>query len=213
VAGLITYGCLRIQWQADGYVAHMADPTWRATTAVFTYLWFIQQLPCFLFGMLVFKWTSEGGSIGWPRTLVALCLVGLVAIAFVHPPDYVIPYLSRIGLPVQYGFLFALFTLGLMHWQPLALVNLLIGWISKISFSAYLVHLAVLSTVSVPRSNYAEAFVASTAITVAISSLTYICIERPFNTLGGRLAKRLVARREEGGAALPHMVRAPALGE
>jgi peptidoglycan/LPS O-acetylase OafA/YrhL len=178
--------CFGIQRNAYAYAMHIADPAWRAAWGTFLYLWFMQQLPCFLFGMLAYKWMAEGRAVRWPAALVLISLLAMVIVAF-YPA---LPYIGRSGLSTQYGFIFAAFALGLAHWQPWFLVNPVIGWIGKVSFSAYLVHLWVISTFAVPHANYAEAFAALTAITVAISSITYLVIEEPFNQLGRRLAKR-----------------------
>jgi peptidoglycan/LPS O-acetylase OafA/YrhL len=145
----------------------------------------MQQLPCFLFGMLAFKWMAEGRAVPWPAAIVLLPLVAMVLVAFFPT----LPYIGRGGLTTQYGFIFAIFAAGLAHWQPWLLVNPLIGWIGKVSFSAYLVNLWVISALPVPHANYAEAFAALTTITIAISSVTYLVIEKPFNRLGRRLAK------------------------
>jgi len=177
--------CLVIQRSAYAHVMHIADPQWRAVWGTFLYLWFVQQLPCFLFGMLAFKWMAEGRTVPWPAAIVLLSLVAMVLVAFFPT----LPYIGRGGLTTQYGFIFAIFALGLAHWQPWFLVNPLIGWIGKVSFSAYLVHLWVISAFPVPHANYAQAFAALTAITIAISSVTYLVIEEPFNRLGRRLAK------------------------
>jgi peptidoglycan/LPS O-acetylase OafA/YrhL len=192
-AAVLTGLCFKIQQHADLYLAHMADSAWRTTCATFTYLWFVQQLPCFLFGMLAFKWTIEDGTVRWPRTLMGLSVVGMVLLAFFHPPDHVVPYISRLGLPIPYGFLFALFALGLMHWQPRALVNPVIGWIGKVSYSAYLIHVALISAVSIPHASYVEPFAVLTVATLALSTVTFFCIEEPFNRLARRLARRLAS--------------------
>lgn len=178
--------CFGIQRNAYAYAMHITDPAWRATWGTFLYLWFVQQLPCFLFGMLAFKWMAEGRSVRWPAAVVLICVLAMVLVAFFPT----LPYIGRGGLTTQYGFIFAIFALGLAHWQPWFLVNPVIGWVGKVSFSAYLVHLWVISTFAVPHSNYAEAFAALTAITIAVSSVTYLVIEEPFNRLGRRLAKR-----------------------
>ena len=178
--------CFGIQRNAYAYAMQIADPAWRAAWGTFLYLWFVQQMPCFLFGMLAFKWMAEGRAVRWPAMVVLLSVLAMVLVAFFPT----LPYVGRGGLPTQYGFIFAIFALGLAHWQPWFLVNPVIGWIGKVSFSAYLVHLWVISTFPVPHANYAEAFAALTAITIAISSVTYLVIEEPFNQLGRRLAKR-----------------------
>ncbi len=189
--------CFAIQRNAYAYAMHIADPAWRAAWGTFLYLWFVQQLPCFLFGMLAFKWMAEGRAVRWPAAIVLISVLAMVLVAFFPT----LPYIGRGGLSTQYGFIFAIFVLGLAHWQPWFLVNPVIGWIGKVSFSAYLVHLWVISTFAIPHASYAEAFAALTAITVAISSVTYFMIEEPFNRLGRRLAKRILEKRAEGGSA------------
>ena len=182
-----TWVCLRIQQSTSTYAAHIIDPSWRQATGTFFYLWFVPQLPCFLFGMLAFKWMAEGRTVRWPRAIVLISLLAMVLVAFF--PD--LPFIRRLDMPKQYGIIFAVFALGLAYWQPLLLVNPLIGWIGKVSFSAYLVHLWVISTFAIPHSTYAEAFLALTAITIAISSFTYFAVEEPCNRLGRYLAKRV----------------------
>jgi peptidoglycan/LPS O-acetylase OafA/YrhL len=184
---VMTWVCLRIQSHANVYVAYMPDPAWRAAWGTFTFLWLVQQLPCFLFGMLAFKWMAGGRPVRWPWALVLVSLLAMPFIAFF--PN--LPYIGRLGLPMQYGIIFAVFALGLSYWQPRLLVNPAIGWVGKVSFSGYLVHLWVLSTFAIPHSNYAEAFFSLTVITIAISSVTYLVIEGPGNRLGRWVAKRL----------------------
>jgi len=169
----------------------MADPDWQAAWGTFTYLWFVQQLPCFLFGILAFKWIADGRAVRWPRALVLISLFSMVLVAFVPS----LPYVGRLGLPMQYGIIFAFFALGLSQWQPIMLINPIVGWIGKVSFSAYLIHLAVISIFAIPHSSYTEAFLALTAVTIMISSITYLTIEVPFNQLGRYLAKQLRAVR------------------
>jgi peptidoglycan/LPS O-acetylase OafA/YrhL len=192
----VAWVCFGIQRNAYAYAMHITDPGWRAAWGTFLYLWFVQQLPCFLFGMLAFKWMAEGRAVRRPAAIVLISLLAMVLVAFFPA----LPYIGRGGLSTQYGFLFAIFALGLAHWQPWFLVNPVIGWIGKVSFSAYLVHLWLISTFAVPHANYTEAFAALTAITVAISSITYLVIEEPFNQLGRRLAKRFRETIAETGS-------------
>jgi peptidoglycan/LPS O-acetylase OafA/YrhL len=192
----VVWVCFGIQRNSYAYAMHITDPAWRAAWGTFLYLWFVQQLPCFLFGMLAFKWMAEGRAVRRPAAIVLISLLAMVLVAFFPA----LPYIGRGGLSTQYGFLFAIFALGLAHWQPWFLVNPVIGWIGKVSFSAYLVHLWLISTFTVPHANYAEAFAALTAITVAISSITYLVIEEPFNQLGRRLSKRFRETIAETGS-------------
>lgn len=193
VALLSTWLLYRAHQPIYRYQQSITDPAWLSAWSTFFYLWLPLQLPCFLFGMCVFKWMDEGHGVKWARELVILSVAAMVWIAF-FPGT---PYVGRLAMPVQYGFLFALFALGLSHWSPVALVNPVIGWIGKVSYSAYLIHLAVISTVPIPAYNYAETFAAVLALTIAASSITYLYVEQPFNRFGRRVAEKLLADKGE----------------
>ncbi len=180
-----TFVLASVQVAVINAIQRMTDPTQRALMATFTDLWFLQQLPCFLFGMLVFKWVSEGRIIPprWSAALVLLSIAGMVVSAF-YPQLFL-----RLTMTMRYGVLFALFALGLMNWQPWLLVNPIIGWIGKVSYSGYLIHLALIAVAPIPHANYLEAFFALTAATLFFSSITYFCIEEPGIRLGRRVIK------------------------
>jgi peptidoglycan/LPS O-acetylase OafA/YrhL len=186
--GVATFALASIQHKAIMAVQMVPDPTWRALLATFTDLWFVQELPCFLFGMLVFKWTAEGGTLQrrWAAALVVFSLAGMLVAAY-------FPQLSflRLSLHMRYGVLFALFALGLRNWQPRLLVNPVIGWIGKVSYSGYLIHLALMTAVPIPHANYLEAFLAVTAATLFLSTITYLCVEEPGIWLGRQVIKAL----------------------
>lgn len=200
---VITAICVSVQRRVYAYVQVMPDPAWRAATATYAYLWIVQQFPCFLFGMLAYKWVAEGRKVVWPQLFVLASLSAMVLLAFL--PVHTLPLIGSLGLPVQYGLCFAFFALGLMHWQPRLLVNPIVGWVGKVSYSAYLVHLAVMAAIPVPHSSYAEAFVSLTVITVALSTITFFGIEQPFNRLGHRVARWVSARKSTVG--VPDAVR------
>jgi len=184
-----TWLCHITQRNLYSLVAHnIIDPQQNALWGMFLYLGFINQLPCFMLGMLVFKWLSEERPVRFPYLLVIGSAIAAVWIAF-NPQG--VPLLGRLSLPMQYGVVFAAFALGLSHWQPSFLVNPVIGWVGKVSYSAYLVHLAVLSAIPLPHSNFSQAFLSVTIITIAISSVTFHFIEQPFNKLGHRIVERL----------------------
>jgi peptidoglycan/LPS O-acetylase OafA/YrhL len=180
---IVTFLAAQIQGRAWGYAATVTDPARAANLGMFFGLWFVHQLPCFLFGMLAFKWITECGPVRWPRTLVIGALVATIWLAF-YPP-------GPIGLSVYFGMVFAAFVLGLSQWQPRALINPVICWIGEVSYSAYLVHFALLSSVTIPNSNYLEAFAVLTSLTIAISSITYFCVEEPGNRLGRYVIRKL----------------------
>jgi peptidoglycan/LPS O-acetylase OafA/YrhL len=193
IAVVITFACCVVQNFFAVQISTMPDAAWRSVWSVFNGLSFVSQFPCFLFGMLVFKWFDEGYPAIWPRAVVLLSIAAMVFLAF---KPHVLPIIGRLPGPLQYGMAFALFAAGLSRWQPLALVNPVIGWIGKISFSGYLIHLALISTLPIHPANYAESFGIIAAATLALSSVTYFVIEKPFNRLGRRLARRIAERRD-----------------
>ena len=198
--GVATLALAMIQYRVIRAVQFTPDPTWRTMMATFTDLWFVQELPCFLFGMLAFKWTAEGGTLQprWAAALVLFSLAAMLASACFPQPAFM-----RLGLHVRYGALFALFAIGLMHWQPRLLVNPVIGWVGKVSYSGYLIHLALIATFPMPHANYPQAFLAVTAATLALSTVTYLCIEQPGIWLGKRVIAALPVGKQQTVAAQP----------
>lgn len=182
-----TVAIVVFQHYAARAIDGIADPVSRDVMRNFLFLWFLPQLPCFLFGMVVVKWVAEGNVL---RPSHAIALVILSAAAAFVLALYSDSYLFRLSKPVHYAALFATFALGLMHWQPLILVNPVICWIGKVSYSGYLIHLALIAAVPIPHDSYLEAFAILTGATVALSTLTYFAIEEPFNQLGRRVAQR-----------------------
>jgi peptidoglycan/LPS O-acetylase OafA/YrhL len=189
-----TWVCYISQRNFYALVAHhIPDPQRSTLWGLFLELGFINQLPCFLFGMLVFKWLSEERPVPHPYLFVIGAMAASVWIAL---QPHGLPVLGRLSLPMQYGVVFAAFALGLSRWQPSFLVNPIIGWVGKVSYSGYLVHFLVLSSLSIPHDNFAEAFLTVVLITIAISSITFRYIEQPFNRLGHRLIRRRSAQEE-----------------
>jgi peptidoglycan/LPS O-acetylase OafA/YrhL len=181
-----TIGCIALNGLAGRTLASVSDDAWRGAWGNFYFLWFPNQFPCFLFGMLVARWIHEDRPTLWPPLLV----LGSIALAVVDGL-YPLPVLKLLSVPMQFGVIFALFALGLSKWQPTVLVNPVICWIGKVSYSGYLVHFLLIALGSpFPRENYLEAFVSLAALTVAISSLTYALIEKPFIRLGSALIAR-----------------------
>jgi exopolysaccharide production protein ExoZ len=194
---VVTLVCSQINRVADLWGQFLPE-TERGLWGVFTWLWFPRQFPCFLFGMLIFKivTTAQPPSRATARFLIATSAVAILAVPFLQGVKYVTP----LGLPTTYGMLFAIFTLGLMTWQPKIIVNNAVGWIGKVSFSGYLVHLALIGRVPLlrpfgsPTLDFLVMFAIITALTVAISSLTYLMIERPMIKLGNVLTDRFAHR-------------------
>jgi peptidoglycan/LPS O-acetylase OafA/YrhL len=172
-------------------------------TRLFTGLWFPAQLPCFVFGLWLGKIATEPAPRWVAITVLTLSAIAAIALAFPPYPKAIV----RLGLTTSYGLVFALFIFGLMNFQPRLLVNRAIGWIGKVSFSAYLLHfafipmLAKLGPFESPTLGYFVILSAMTACTVGAASLTYLLIERPMIRLGNSVVARLRESRAVLAAA------------
>jgi len=158
---------------------------------VYVFYWFPRQLPCFIFGIMLFKWSVER-PLPSPAIAAALCILSIVlmvAVSFLEGVKYAVP----LGSQTTYGLIFALFVFSLMSWKSSPLINPLAIWIGKVSYSAYLIHFAVLNNLVAPRLSgypdldFAITFTVVVAITVALSSVTYWFIEQPMIKFGGRV--------------------------
>lgn len=154
-------------------------------------LWFPRQLPCFLFGAMLFKFSTEKHSIPPYATRwgCILAILLMLLIPFLEGIKYALP----LGLATSYAIAFSLFAFSLMYWRTSPLVNRPVTWTGKVSYSAYFVHFAVLHYLPAlhptgwPVINFACLYVAVAVTTVCISSITYLMIERPMIQLGGVL--------------------------
>jgi peptidoglycan/LPS O-acetylase OafA/YrhL len=194
---VVTLVCILISRIAGRYGQFLPEQD-QGLWGAFIVLWFPRQFPCFIFGMLIFKIATTGHppSRATARVLVVASAAAMVAIPLLENVKYITP----LGLPITYGSLFAIFSFGLMAWQPKVIVNNVIGWIGKISFSGYLIHLALISRVPLirpfdsPTLDFTVMFAIIGVLTVAISSVTYLMIERPMIKFGNLLID-IISRR------------------
>ncbi len=150
----------------------------------FTFYSFSTQAPCFAAGILVFRLLEQ-------KELHALAagLLGLVAIVVSsqfrdHADRY---YLFNVAA-------YAAIAYGLGNGKLGFLVNRLICGIGLISYSAYFWHFIVIALAEKYLAFFTgfkyAAFVL--AVSLLLSVLTYIAIERPMIRLGARLASRAI---------------------
>ena len=117
----------------------------------------------------------------------------MLLIPFLEGIKYALP----LGLTTTYGIAFSLFAFSLMYWRNSPLINSAIAWVGKISYSAY-VHFVVLHFLPVlrptgwPSADMAVMYAAVVLVTVGLSSLPYLMIEKPMIRLGSAL---IVARQ------------------
>ena len=183
--------------RAVGYYQNFLSGTDADMWGVFVDLWFPRQFPCFLFGILVFKVSTVMPAPS--RRLAVVLVLSAIVSCFALPYLAQIKYAVPLGMQVTYGFWFAVLAYGLMHWQPMALVNPVIGYVGKISFSAYLVHFALISRIpkitpfDYQPLNLAFMLVVVVGLTALISTVTYLVIERPMIALGNRVVAMLLS--------------------
>jgi exopolysaccharide production protein ExoZ len=157
----------------------------------FSLWWFPRQLPCFIFGLMLFRFSAEAGSIpvSLPRYACVLALALMLVIPFLDGVKYVLP----LGLVTTYGIVFSLFAFSLMYWPSSPLIGRPIEWIGKVSYSAYFIHfvalriLPLLPSTGWPVADMAYMFSIQVLVTVGLSSLTYLMIEKPMIRLGSML--------------------------
>src|SRR5579871_5180129 len=104
--------------------------------------WFPRQLPCFIFGIMLFRLSAERRFV--PASVARFaCFLAIALMLFIPFLDGV-KYALPLGLVTTYGIVFSLFALSLMYWRSSPLIGRPIEWIGKVSYSAYFIHFVVL---------------------------------------------------------------------
>jgi peptidoglycan/LPS O-acetylase OafA/YrhL len=182
-------------WMINNSALFISDPTHRYMINIFVTLWFPQQLPVFLTGVMVAQIMRSGSAMPTPMAagLLAFSIAALVFCAF-------LPFAGgAIWMQTIYGLFFGLFVISLANCQPAALVNPAVIWIGKVSFSAYLIHFALLEAASglfapvdpaAGSLRYLASAAELAAAAIALSSVTYLAVERPFIWVGNWLIRR-----------------------
>ena len=170
------------------------QPGWIYTE--FLYYWFPSQLPVFLMGIILYFLVVEKNTLKevspWAFAILAVALVA----------NKMFDLHLFLFDNVIFAFFFLVFAYALSEKPIKIFVNPITQYIGKISFSMYLVHFAIMfwlekfgciPSFSVhPILNYTMWYLLVVTITVAISTITYYCVEQPFQNLG----KRLIRNRE-----------------
>jgi exopolysaccharide production protein ExoZ len=179
----------------------------RGLAANYAFLWFPNQLPSFLVGMLLYFTLVAKMSL--PRWIVwAMLLVGLAAlfaIPFRVAPFRVAPYHAHLA----YAPVFAVIIYAVINGAGSFLTVSPLQFLGRISYSAYLWHFALLATVIPHFQNWAYplllggdgrglggflvTFAGLVVITSILSVVTYLAVERPMIRLGSRLVTRFSA--------------------
>ncbi|MDR1583485.1 MAG: acyltransferase [Prevotellaceae bacterium] len=157
----------------------------------FLYWYFPSQLPVFALGIIMYFVINKSYSDISGQTFLLLALVFL----FQQLTGY-----NIFGRHIMFSIGFIILGVALSRYQTKILVNSIITYIGKISFSMYLVHFAVLhwltyfhfaDFVENGLINYSIRFFIVILGTVVLSTLTYKFIELPFQDFGKKIIKRL----------------------
>lgn len=176
--------------------SYMLPTSAQGVAGIYFSLWFPRQLPCFLLGIMLFKFSTERHSIPpyATRWACSFSFALMLLIPFLEGVKYALP----LGLATSYAMAFTLFAFSLMYWPGSPLVCRPVLWMGKISYSAYFVHFAVLHYLLVlhptqwPIANFACSYAAVILLTAGASSVTYLIIEKPMIRCGAIL---IAARR------------------
>jgi peptidoglycan/LPS O-acetylase OafA/YrhL len=166
----------------------------QSEAGIYFSLWLPRQLPCFIFGIMLFKFSAERPSI--PKSIAKPACVLAVALMLFIPFLEGVKYALPLGLSTTYGISFSLFAFSLMYWRKSPLINAPVGWIGKVSYSAYFVHFAVLNYLSALHrkgsalAEFAMMYGVVLAATVTISSIIYLTIEKPMINVGSQINRR-----------------------
>jgi peptidoglycan/LPS O-acetylase OafA/YrhL len=172
-------------------LAHLLPAPAEGVSGIYFSLWFPRQLPCFIFGIMLYRLSIESHHIP-VYAAKAICLLAVVLMLlfpFLEGVKYALP----LGLSTSYAIAFSLLVFSLMNSPNSPLVGQFAIWTGKVSYSAYFLHFLVLHflpTLHVTGQavvDMALAYVMVVLVTVVFSSLTYLMIERPMIRLGSKL--------------------------
>jgi peptidoglycan/LPS O-acetylase OafA/YrhL len=173
----------------------------------FTYYWLPRQFAVFLFGFALFHLLNEDGNKMMQRFRqpgdIRILLLGLALL--------VLAVLLSPLLPVAYLFfsmVFVVLILGLSIYPAKLIVNPLIRYTGTVSYSAYLVHFAVIQIVASMSNEFLQSatssegavlrlalyYVVCWGLTLVVATATYKLIELPSQRVGKRLISRLQSR-------------------
>jgi peptidoglycan/LPS O-acetylase OafA/YrhL len=167
----------------------------------FPQLWFPIQASVFPIGFIVFLLFTKRA--GLPALWSGMLTLAAVAMLMIAPWFHV----DIFPVPLLYAIIFGLLCYGMSSGRPRVLVNPLLCHVGRVSFSVYLIHFWAISLVH----HYLEPawlgasqplqgllfYAATVALAVAMSTITFRCIELPGQRIGRALIQRI---DQEGGA-------------
>jgi peptidoglycan/LPS O-acetylase OafA/YrhL len=166
------------------------DSLWRN----YLFLYFPSQLPVFCLGILLYFIITENESIRKISGKSILVFSGILLAQFSTGFQLFFPN------HVLFGFGFLILGYGLSTFQFTLIVNPIVSYIGKISFSMYLVHFAVLHWLTQLNFidyadngtlNYVLRFSIVSVLTILISTIFYKTVEVPFQEIGKKIISSL----------------------
>jgi peptidoglycan/LPS O-acetylase OafA/YrhL len=161
----------------------------------YLFFYFPNQLPVFALGIIMYFYITgekEHSELSGKIMLILGCI--LLALLAINKEDI---FFSN---HILFGISFLIIGIALSRYKPVLLVNPVINYIGKISFSMYITHFAVLHWLRYfnllnysnnPKWNYCIRFYLVVLLTAMISALFYKCIEIPFQELGKKWIRKL----------------------
>jgi peptidoglycan/LPS O-acetylase OafA/YrhL len=201
--------CLILDVALHALIVHLANEqsgAWHDVYLSFGQLYLVHQMPCFLIGIGAFHLARKRPRLILDHPIIsgAIAILPMVGILLV-----------RLALDIrgaEFGSVFAVawvfaFSALLLQSKPQkVVVNPVVCWIGKVSFSAYLVHFALMVIFPTPPNwfssstqNYCVVFLLLTSTTTALSTISYLLIEVPMIKFGNKLA-RVVSLRSRNEA-------------
>jgi exopolysaccharide production protein ExoZ len=174
-----------------------------AMASNFAFLWFPNQFPCFLLGILVYFIIQKVEISTW--LAIALILTAII-VALILPILNNLPIQNHLVFSVVFGVLI----FGLANIRTSYLEVTSIRFIGRISYSAYFWHFAILKVIFLAQQNGYDFFklndphhpvisfiilyVFVVILSCIFSWLTYLKIELPFIAIGNRITKTVALK-------------------
>ena len=159
----------------------------------YLFIYLPSQLPIFSLGIILYFLVFENESMRNISGKAILLFSGILIAQLSIGTQLILPN------HILFGIAFLMLAYGLSVFKFKLLVNPLINYFGKISFSMYLVHFAVLHWLSKfnlvdfwsnGTINFMSRFLLVVALTAIISSILYYLIEVPFQTVGKKIINR-----------------------
>lgn len=163
----------------------------------YQFFYFPSQLPIFCLGIILYFIIIENESLKNISGKSMLVFAGLLLFQLATKTEYIL------SNHILFGIVFLILGFALSTFRFIVIVNPIIKYIGKISFSMYLVHFAVLHWLTHFNFinyfdnnivNYLTRFFIVSSLTIIVSFILYNLVEVPFQGIGKRIINKLEHR-------------------